>query len=129
MYLLSRASDASVKVRDGLMDVKRLERVERRRARAVEAGHEGRVPALRRRTSPRCSTALGVARPALARAEYTLDELVAEVVEPSADLLAVAVHKRREHYTIGGCMAERRRCGPRRARRARSPSSRRTRRA
>ncbi len=27
VYLLSRASDASVKVRDGLMDVKRLERV------------------------------------------------------------------------------------------------------
>ena len=26
VYLLSRASDASVKVRDGLMDVKRLER-------------------------------------------------------------------------------------------------------
>jgi exopolyphosphatase/guanosine-5'-triphosphate,3'-diphosphate pyrophosphatase len=51
-------------------------------------------------------TALGVAVPPLPRAEYTLDELITEVVGPSDDLMAVEVHKRREHYTVGGCLAE-----------------------
>ena len=42
----------------------------------------------------------------LSRATYTLRELLDEVVGPDPDLLAVEVHKRRERYTIGGCMAE-----------------------
>ena len=44
--------------------------------------------------------------PALTREEYTLDELLDELVRPSEDLLAVHVHKRRQRYTIGGCMTE-----------------------
>ena len=105
VYLLSRASDASVKVRDGLMDVKRLERTN-------DDGLEQWKPVMKA-TYPLSAAdtasvleALGTAVPALARSEYTLDQLVAEVIEPSDDLTAVAVHKRRERYTIGGCMAE-----------------------
>ncbi len=56
--------------------------------------------------SARCCEALGVDAPELARSEYALDQLVAEVVVPSPDLMAVEVHKRREHYAVGGCMAE-----------------------
>jgi exopolyphosphatase / guanosine-5'-triphosphate,3'-diphosphate pyrophosphatase len=41
-----------------------------------------------------------------ARAEYTHDQLLEELVGPSADLAAVEVHKRRAHYMIGGCMVE-----------------------
>ena len=37
---------------------------------------------------------------------YTLDELLDEVVAPRPELRAVEVHKRRVHYTVGGCMAE-----------------------
>ena len=105
VYLLSRASDASVKVRDGLMDVKRLERTN-------DDGLEQWKPVMKA-TYPLSGAdiaavleALGTTVPVLARSEYTLDELVAEVIEPSDDLAAVAVHKRREHYTIGGAMAE-----------------------
>jgi len=105
VYLLSRASDASVKVRDGLMDVKRLERTN-------DDGLEQWKPVMKA-TYPLSGAdiaavleALGTTVPVLARSEYTLDELVAEVIEPSDDLAAVAVHKRREHYTIGGSMAE-----------------------
>ena len=50
--------------------------------------------------------ALGTAVPATKRIEYTLDELLDELAEPSDDLLAVNVHKRRAHYTVAGCMAE-----------------------
>ena len=51
--------------------------------------------------------ALGVDAPSrLARTEYTLRAFLDEVVGPTPELLAVEVHKRRERFTIGGCMAE-----------------------
>jgi exopolyphosphatase / guanosine-5'-triphosphate,3'-diphosphate pyrophosphatase len=50
--------------------------------------------------------ALGVPVPHLARDAYTLDELVGEIVEPTPDLQATEVHKRRERHTVSGCMAE-----------------------
>jgi exopolyphosphatase/guanosine-5'-triphosphate,3'-diphosphate pyrophosphatase len=105
IYLLSLASDASIKVRDGLMDVKRLER-------RSDDGLELWKPVMKASYPlptvdvAAVITSLGVAVPPLARAEYTLDELIAEVIAPNDDLIAVEVHKRREHYTIGGCLAE-----------------------
>jgi exopolyphosphatase/guanosine-5'-triphosphate,3'-diphosphate pyrophosphatase len=45
--------------------------------------------------------ALDVVVPTLARGAYNLDELVDEVVRPSAELLPVPVHKRRVHYELG----------------------------
>ena len=87
------------------MDVKRLQAVN-------DDGLEQWKPVLKapnrwpRRTVAEVMAALATEVPALARAEYTLDELLAELVEPNPDLLAVAVHKRREHYTVGGCLAE-----------------------
>jgi exopolyphosphatase/guanosine-5'-triphosphate,3'-diphosphate pyrophosphatase len=105
LYLLSRQSDASVKVRSELMDVKRLERVN-------DDGLEQWMPVMKARFPIAADdvgfvlTTLGVAAPSLARPEYTLDQLVAEVVKPAPELLAVGVHKQRRHYLIDGCMAE-----------------------
>jgi exopolyphosphatase/guanosine-5'-triphosphate,3'-diphosphate pyrophosphatase len=104
VYLLSLESDASVKVRAGLMDVKHLDR--------VEEGLEQWRPVLKAPFPLSASDLgsvleeLGVAAPVFARAAYTLDELLAEVVEPSPALRAVEVHKHRERHTFGGCMAE-----------------------
>ena len=58
-------------------------------------------------TSRRCSPRSACRRRALARADYTLDEFIDEVVRADAELLA----RRRStsggaHYTVGGCMAE-----------------------
>ena len=50
--------------------------------------------------------ALGMATAQLARAAYALDQLIDELVTPSADLRAVSLHKRRAHYTIADCIAE-----------------------
>jgi len=104
-YLLSLESDASVKVRDGVMDVKQLERVN-------DDGLEQWRPVMK--ASFPLSTddvrsvlsALEVEEPALGREAYALDELLGDVVGPSDSLLAVDVHKHREHYTPRGCMAE-----------------------
>ena len=100
----SARSDASVKVRDGLMDVKHLERVD-------DDGLEQWRPVLKAAFP---LAAADVARPSWtpsasrrrrsdAPTAYTLDELVRL---DGRTLLAVEVHKRREHYTVGGCMAE-----------------------
>jgi exopolyphosphatase/guanosine-5'-triphosphate,3'-diphosphate pyrophosphatase len=104
LYLLSLESDASVKVRDGLMDVKRLEAVS-------EVGLEQWRPVLKA-AFPLTSadvdvvlTSLGVVRP-LARDAYTLDELLDDIVNADPALHAIDVHKRREHFTFADCMAE-----------------------
>jgi exopolyphosphatase/guanosine-5'-triphosphate,3'-diphosphate pyrophosphatase len=105
VYLLSEESDASVKVRDDLMDVKRLEAVDGN-------GLEQWRPVLKA-SFPLAAAdvavildALGVPAPELTREMYTLEQLVADLVLPNPALADVAVHKRRMHYEFGGCMAE-----------------------
>jgi exopolyphosphatase / guanosine-5'-triphosphate,3'-diphosphate pyrophosphatase len=106
IYLLSAADDAdTVKVRDELMDVKHLEHVD-------ADGLEQWLPVtkagfpLQAADVESVLAALRSSEPALERAEYTLDQLLDEVVRPRADLRSVGVHKLRRRYTIGGCMAE-----------------------
>ena len=50
--------------------------------------------------------ALGVPAPSLARAAYTLDQLIEDLVQPDNRLRMVPVHKKRAQYRIGGCLAE-----------------------
>jgi exopolyphosphatase/guanosine-5'-triphosphate,3'-diphosphate pyrophosphatase len=50
--------------------------------------------------------ALGVASPPLTREAYTLDQFLAEVVDPAGVVQVMPVHKRRVRYTLGGCLAE-----------------------
>jgi exopolyphosphatase / guanosine-5'-triphosphate,3'-diphosphate pyrophosphatase len=103
-YLLSSESDASVKVRRGQLDVKRRERVD-------DDGLEQWRPVLKA-SFPLSAADVGTALEALGvdaplpEGEYPQERLMHEVVARSADLLALDVHKRREHYTVGGAMAE-----------------------
>jgi exopolyphosphatase/guanosine-5'-triphosphate,3'-diphosphate pyrophosphatase len=100
LYLLSPGGGASVKVRGGLMDLKRLERV-------GDDGLEQWRPVLKApfplpaEDAGTVLQALGV-EPRLERAGYTLDQLL----EEAPDLRTVEVHKRRQRYTVDGCMAE-----------------------
>jgi len=106
LYVLSARSDASVKVRDELMDVKRLEHVNGDGLEQWRPVLKGRFP-LSQGDVGFVLSALGVATPpAIQRSEYSLDELVAEIVGASPELRVVGVHKRREHYKIDGCKAE-----------------------
>ncbi len=104
-YLLSLESDASVKVRDGLMDVKLLEEVD-------DDGLEQWRPAMKAEFPLAADgvrqvfDALAVPVPSLAGDGYTLERLVGELVEPDPRLRAVEVHKHRERFTVGGAMAE-----------------------
>jgi exopolyphosphatase / guanosine-5'-triphosphate,3'-diphosphate pyrophosphatase len=105
VYLLSEESDASVKIRDGLMDVKRLEAVDGdglERWRPVLKAAFPLDPA----AVAMVLEALGVPGPELTRDSYTLEQLITDVVRPEPALADVAVHKRRAHYELGGCLAE-----------------------
>jgi exopolyphosphatase/guanosine-5'-triphosphate,3'-diphosphate pyrophosphatase len=104
-YVLSLRSDASVKVRSGLMDVKHLEQVN-------GDGLEQWLPVLKA-AFPLSASDVGAVLAALeanvaepARAASTFDELVETFVRPSSELQAVNLHKRRRHFRIHGCMAE-----------------------
>jgi exopolyphosphatase/guanosine-5'-triphosphate,3'-diphosphate pyrophosphatase len=105
VYLLSQESDASVKVRDGLMDVKRLEAVDGKGLEQWRPVLKGQFP-LGAADVRTVLGALGVPAQELTRDAYTLEQLVDEVVGASPALAAVAVHKHRAHYTLGGCMTE-----------------------
>jgi len=50
--------------------------------------------------------ALQVTTPTLARASYTLDQLIDELVKPAGQVRTVAVHKKRARYRIDECAAE-----------------------
>ena len=106
LYVLSAGGTDAVKVRAGLMDVKHLVSVN-------DDGLEQWVPVMKAEFPLSVADvanvllALGVEAPSrLSRAEYTLPDFLDEVVGPEPELLAVDVHKRRERFTIGGCMAE-----------------------
>jgi exopolyphosphatase/guanosine-5'-triphosphate,3'-diphosphate pyrophosphatase len=105
LYVLSLQGGDTVKVRQGLMDVKQLEDVN-------DEGLERWAPVMKAEFPLAAEdvrsvlSGLRVDVPRLARTAYTLDELLDEVVRPSSELLAVRVHKRRQHYMLGGCVAE-----------------------
>jgi exopolyphosphatase/guanosine-5'-triphosphate,3'-diphosphate pyrophosphatase len=105
-YVVSLESDASVKVRDGLVDVKVLEQVSGDALQQWRPVLKAAYP-LSADDVRVAASALGLGVPGLARLEYTREQLVEEVLRPRGELLAVRVHKRRAHYTLGGCMAER----------------------
>ena len=105
VYLLSEESDASVKIRDDLMDVKRLEAVDADGLEQWRPVLKGSFP-LAAADVAMVLDALGVPGPELARETYTFQQLVADLVLPNPALADVAVHKRRAHYAFGGCMAE-----------------------
>jgi exopolyphosphatase / guanosine-5'-triphosphate,3'-diphosphate pyrophosphatase len=55
---------------------------------------------------PRIFDALGVLAPPLTRDAYSLEQFLAELLEPSDAVRVVRVHKRRQRYTLANCMAE-----------------------
>ena len=105
LYLLVHGSEASVKVRDGLLDVKHLEHIDKHGLEQWRPVMKVPFP-LSESEAVTAIEALGAAAASLQRKEYTLDELVAEVMRRHADLLAIRVYKQRARFTFQGCMAE-----------------------
>jgi exopolyphosphatase/guanosine-5'-triphosphate,3'-diphosphate pyrophosphatase len=104
LYLLSAADD-NVKVRDDLLDIKLLREVDAHGLERWEPVMKEGFP-LPAAEVPRVFDALGVPPPPVTREAYTLGQFLTELVEPSRELRAVWVHKRRVRYRLGSCRAE-----------------------
>ena len=104
LYLLV-SGGANVKVRDDLMDIKVLREVDAYGLEQWEPAMKQGFP-LTAGDVAEVFDALGVAVPRLDRSAYSLDQLLDELVEPSAAIRAVDVHKHRVRFLVGGCMTE-----------------------
>ena len=104
-YLLSLDGTDTVKVRGGLVDIKHLEEVS-------DEGLERWMPVMKAAFPLAAGdvgatlTALGVAIASPPGDVPTVEELLAELVEPNPRLLAIGVRKRRGRFTLDGCMVE-----------------------
>jgi len=103
IYLLSSISDANVKIRDGFMDIKRLEQTDAH-------GFEQWRPILKEAFPLTAATirtvfaALGLA-PSLEFISITLEQFLAEVTSDSR-MRTLKVHKARTRYHLECCLAE-----------------------
>ncbi len=104
-YLISVASDETVKIRAGLMDIKRL-------VETSEAGLEQWRPVMKQgfpiplEQARRVCAELHVDWPGSEGDELTLEELLEDLSDSPCGVRSIAVHKRRQRYTINGCIAE-----------------------
>lgn len=105
IYFLSPASSENVKVRDSLLDIKKFQL-------ANADGLEQWKPVLKHGFPLPVAEItsmfglLGTPTPALKREQYTLEQLIGEVITPVQGLRVVKVHKTRTRYSVEGCMAE-----------------------
>ena len=104
-YFLSDVADENVKVRDQLMDIKKLEQVNADGLEQWKPVMKGGFP-LPAAELKKVFESLGVSQPTLSAAEYTLGEIIAEFIKTDPRLHVVNVHKKRTRYTVEGCMGE-----------------------
>jgi len=104
-YLLSPGADAAVKIRAGLMDIKLLVEVNPDGLEQWRPAMKETFPLPRGEADKVCA-ALGVTTPPPGEAAFSLAEFLAVLAEVERGVRAVAVHKRRLHYTVNECMSE-----------------------
>ena len=102
-YVVSTRSRASIKIRDGRLDVKQLVEVDDAGLQQWRPVMKGAFPLLPDDLAV-VVDALGSDLPLPAEG-CTLEQFLA-AIEGAADLLVVEVRKRRRHYLVDGCMAE-----------------------
>jgi hypothetical protein len=105
LYVVGRdRAGVNLKMRNGFLDLKIR--------RAVVDGFEQWAPTRKANFPVAGAEArdalhpLGVGFSAVERAEYTIDEFIAELVDPHPFLAVVTVTKRRQSFTVGDCMTE-----------------------
>jgi exopolyphosphatase/guanosine-5'-triphosphate,3'-diphosphate pyrophosphatase len=104
IYLLTEKG-SNVKIRAGLLDIKVLQKVN-------EAGLEQWMPVMKEGFPVSAATlrevfkAMQVTPPDLKRDDYTLDQFLADLIDPNNSVRAAKVHKRRVRYVVGGCTSE-----------------------
>jgi exopolyphosphatase/guanosine-5'-triphosphate,3'-diphosphate pyrophosphatase len=104
LYFLG-APGAIVKLRGGLIDIKRLREVDADGLERWEPVMKGGFP-LSAADAAAALACAGLPPPRPAPESYTVEPFVAELAPPGGALRCVPVRKRRVRFTVGGCVAE-----------------------
>ena len=105
IYLLGRSGTANVKIRDGVLDIKRLRQIDADGLELWEPVFKAHFP-LGRSDLAAASAVWPLPLETLPRETYTIDQFIEEVISLRADLHVVRVHKSRRAFTFAGCIAE-----------------------
>jgi exopolyphosphatase / guanosine-5'-triphosphate,3'-diphosphate pyrophosphatase len=105
IYLLAAHSDANVKIRDGLLDVKLLEHVDSNSLEQWRPVSKERFP-VTASTVASVRKALALPEAAAKSDSLTLEEFLAEIAPAGVALRIVKVNKTRVRYVVEGCTAE-----------------------
>lgn len=106
LYLLSLASPHNVKVRDSVLDVKRLERIDASGLEQWRPVLKAAFPLDAGVIAVICD-AWGIAAPPDIAASYSLDDLISSIVAPHGALRTVTVAKQRSPIVVAECHGER----------------------
>ena len=105
IYLLAAGSDANVKIRDGLLDIKIREDVDANGLEQWRPVMKEPFP-LRAAAVFDVASALGLPEAGKARDRLSLDQLLEEIAPPGGPVHIVSVSKTRTRYLVGGCVSE-----------------------
>ncbi|MDR1733009.1 MAG: hypothetical protein LBR61_13055 [Synergistaceae bacterium] len=104
-YILSRKSDENTKIRDDLMDIKSLQKVDAHKLEqwlpVMKEGFPIGLEALKK-----LFAIFKVPEPIYGRTEYTYDQFIKELIRPNENLRLVDVKKKRYIYVINNCIVE-----------------------
>ena len=104
-YVLSMHGDASVKVRDGVLDTKVLQKVSGTGLQLWVPTMKASFP-LDAAAVAAALKALGAPPPPAPRTDLSLEQLLEDVVAPRDDLRVVDLHKSRRRSVLDDCMVE-----------------------
>jgi exopolyphosphatase / guanosine-5'-triphosphate,3'-diphosphate pyrophosphatase len=104
IYLLDPKEAENAKIRDGVLDIKRLRQTDAEGLELWEPVFKGRFP-LGRNDLAAASAVWALPLEALPRETYTIQQFINEVVSLRSDLRIVRVHKSRCNFTFAGCIA------------------------
>ena len=94
----------SVKIREGVLDIKRLLRTDSDALELWEPMLKARFPLNREEVAAIFEPGMPPAE--LTRESYTFEQFIADVIAPRPTLRLVEVHKSRRSFTFAGCLAE-----------------------
>lgn len=104
-YIISTTSSNNTKVRDMLMDIKRLQQVNADKLEQWNPVMKSGFP-LTPIVLLDVFRAWNLAMPKFHRDEYSFEQFLTEIVGPHPQLRSVAVGKRRCGFTVNGCIVE-----------------------
>ncbi len=103
IYVLDPRGTESAKIRDGVLDIKRLRQIDADGLELWEPVFKVRFP-LGRSDLAAASAVWPLPLETLPRESYTIEQFIEDMIFPRTDLHVVRVHKSRRIFKFAGCM-------------------------